>query len=173
MTNMRFVTTLSAISLAAMACATSTKVESAPSPSASISTSGTVTRWSGNISAVLESNSDVRQSSRGNGYGTAQLAPGDSPSSTAVTVIYSSGGTSDRYLNWAVLPGRCGSGSVPLLPISNFPELQVGGDGRSQVAVTLPFEFPTRGDYHINIYHERQSTLDQVVACGNLRPTAG
>jgi hypothetical protein len=59
------------------------------------------------------------------------------------------------------------------MPISNFPELTVGGDGRAQVNVELPFEFPTHGDYHINIYHERQQTLDQVVACGNLRPSMG
>ena len=173
MSNVRFAAALSALALGVIACTKTPAVETAASPSTSVSASGAVLSWSGNITAVVESNSDVRQSSRGNGYGNAQLTRGDSPNSTRINVNYSSGGSSDRYLNWAVLPGRCGAGSLPLLPISNFPELTVGGDGRAQVSVVLPFEFPTRGDYHINIYHERQQTLDQVVACGNLRASMG
>ena len=173
MSNVRFAAALSALVLGVIACTKTPAVETAASPSSSGSASAVVLSWSGNISAVQESNSDLRQSSRGNGYGNAQLTPGDSPSSTRISVNYTSAGTSDRYLNWAVLPGRCGAGSLPLLPISNFPELTVGGDGRAQVTVVLPFEFPMRGDFHINIYHERQQTLDQVVACGNLRATTG
>lgn len=176
MNNVKFAATLSALALGVIACAQSPAVETASSPSSGISVtnSGSApSSWSGNISAVVESNSDVRQSSRGNGYGTAQMTRGANASTTSVNITYSSGGSSDRYLNWAVLPGRCGSGSLPVIPISNFPELQVGGDGRAQVTAELPFELPVRGDYHINIYHERQQTLDQVVACANLRPSGG
>lgn len=173
MSNVRFAAVLSSFAVGFIACAKTPAVETAASPSTTVSTSGNVVSWSGNITAVTESNSDLRQSSRGNGYGNAQLTPGDSRSSTRVNVNYSSGGTNERNLNWAILPGRCGAGSLPFLPISNFPELTVGGDGRAQVNVVLPFEFPSRGDYHINIYHERQQTLDQVVACGNLRPSMG
>jgi hypothetical protein len=173
MSNVRFAAALSSLALGFIACAQTPVVETTPSPSGSVSTSGNVASWSGNITAVTESNSDVRQSGRGTGYGNAQLTPGDSRSSTRINVMYSSGGTTDRYLNWAILPGRCGAGSLPILPISNFPELTVGGDGRAQVNVVLPFEFPSRGDYHINIYHERQQTLDQVVACGNLKASMG
>ena len=173
MSNVRFAATVTVFALGSLACATTPKVETAAAPSGSISTSDNVASWSGNISAVVESNSDVRQSSRGNGYGNAQLTRGDAANSTRINVNYTSAGTSDRYLNWAILPGRCGAGSLPVMPISNFPELTVGGDGRSQVNVELPFEFPMHGDYHINIYHERQQTLDQVVACGNLRPSKG
>ena len=174
MIDIRFAATVTAFAVGAVACTKPPAVDTSASPSASVSsTSGNVASWSGNISAVIESNSDVRQSSRGNGYGNAQLTRGESPNSTRISVQYSSTGTSDRYLNWAILPGRCGAGSLPVMPISNFPELTVAGDGRAQVNVELPFDFPTRGDYHINIYHERQQTLDQVVACGNLRPSMG
>lgn len=170
MRNVRYAAGLTAFALGIFACATTPKVETAASPSGSVASSGAnVATWSGNITAVLENNSDLRQSSRGNGYGNVQLTRGDAAHSTRVNVQYSSSGTSDRYLNWAILPGRCGSGTLPVMPITNFPELTVGGDGRSQASVELPFEMPTRGDYHINIYHERQQTLDQVVACGNLR----
>lgn len=174
MSNVKFAAVLSSLAVGFIACAKTPAVETAAAPASNVSAgSDNVVSWSGNITAVTESNSDVRQSSRGNGYGNAQLTPGDSRVSTRVNVTYSSGGTNDRNLNWAILPGRCGAGSLPVLPISNFPELGVGGDGRAQVNVVLPFDFPTRGDYHINIYHERQQTLDQVVACGNLRPSKG
>lgn len=178
MSNVRIATTLAAFAVGVVGCASTPKVETTPAPSGAVTSAvstGNVASWSGNISAVVESNSDVRQSTRGNGYGNAQLTRGDAANSTRINVQYSAGGSNstDRYLNWAVLPGRCGSGSLPVMPISNFPELTVGGDGRAQVSVELPFEFPTRGDYHINIYHERQQTLDQVVACGNLRPSQG
>jgi hypothetical protein len=168
MSNARFATALTALGI--LACAKTPQVETAASPSSSVSsTDADVTSWSGNITAVVENNSDLRQSSRGNGYGNALLTRGDAAHSTRANIQYSSSGTSDRYLNWAILPGRCGSGTLPVIPITNFPELTVGGDGRAQITVEVPYEFPTRGDYHINIYHERQQTLDQVVACSNLR----
>lgn len=173
MSNVRFVATLSAFALGLMACAQTPQVEGTPTPARTAGTSGGVTVWSGNINSVTESNADVRQSGRGNGYGTAQMTKGEGGASTRVTISFSAGGASDRYLNWAILQGRCGSGTLPVLPINNFPELQVGGDGRAQVTATLPFEFPARGDYHINIYHERGQTLDQVIACGNLRASGG
>ena len=176
MSNVRFAAVLSSLAVGFVVCAKTPQVETAAAPASNVSVgSDNIGSWAGNISAVTESNSDVRQSSRGNGYGNAQLTRGDAANSTRINVQYSSGGSNstDRYLNWALLPGRCGSGSLPVMPISNFPELTVGGDGRSQVNVELPFEFPKSGDYHINIYHERQQTLDQVVACGNLRPSMG
>ena len=176
MNNVRFAAAFCALSVGAIACAKTPAVETAPSTNTGIITTGggnSPTSWSGNISAVVESNSDVRQSSRGNGYGTAQMTAGPTASSTRVSLNYSSGGSTDRYLNWAILPGRCGSGSLPIIAINNFPELQVGGDGRAQVTAELPFELPARGDYHVNVYHERGQTLDQVIACGNLRPSGG
>lgn len=174
MSNVRFAAVLASLAVGFIACAKTPQVETAAAPASNVSAgSDDVVSWAGNITAVTESNSDVRQSGRGNGYGNAQLTPGDSRASTRVNVSYTSAGTSDRNLNWAILQGRCGAGSLPILPISNFPELAVGGDGRAQTNVVLPFDFPTRGDYHINIYHERQQTLDQVVACGNLRPSKG
>ena len=174
MSNVRFAAVLSSLAVGFVACAKTPQVETAAAPASNVSVgSDNIGSWAGNISAVTERNSDVRQSGRGNGYGNAQMTPGDSRASTRVNVTYSSGGTNDRNLNWAILPGRCGAGSLPILPISNFPELAIGGDGRAQTNVVLPFDFPTRGDYHINIYHERQQTLDQVVACGNLRPSKG
>ncbi|MDQ3243089.1 MAG: hypothetical protein M3Q09_05140, partial [Gemmatimonadota bacterium] len=61
----------------------------------------------------------------------------------------------------------------PVIPINNFPELQIGGGGRAQTTADLPFEFPTQGTYHINIYRERQQNLAGLLACGNLRVSGG
>ena len=114
MSNVRFAAVLSSLAVGFVACAKTPQVETAAAPASNVSVgSDNIGSWAGNISAVTESNSDVRQSGRGNGYGNAQMTPGDSRASTRVNVTYSSGGTNDRNLNWAILPGRCGAGALP------------------------------------------------------------
>ncbi|MBA3341620.1 MAG: hypothetical protein H0T48_07270 [Gemmatimonadaceae bacterium] len=155
----------------ALACAPSAPVEGGASPSRSVS-SEPVSRWSANIQAVTESRSEVAQAGRARSYGTATVSRADNNNLTRVSVVFTHGG-SDRFLNWAILEGNCGTPSLPLLPTTNFPELQVGGGGRAQVTADLPMEFPLKGSYHINIYRERRQTIEGLVACGNLRPSAG
>lgn len=156
-----------ALSAALLGCATATPSPATEGSQASIS-SGPGS-WSGIISAVTESSSQVRQPGRGTGYGSVTMSAAASRGQTQLSLTYTDSGVSNRYLNWAVLPGRCGSGSFPLIPISNFPELQVAGNGRAETTVSLPFELPTQGDYHVNIYQERRSTLDAVIACATLK----
>ncbi|HEY8164078.1 MAG TPA: hypothetical protein VIF83_00855 [Gemmatimonadaceae bacterium] len=152
-------------------CAKPVPVEGsqAPAPTASVS-SGAVTRWSGNFVGVTEARSDVRQAQRGNNYGTVTITAADSPRRTRVSLQFSTNSDA-RFLSWAVLPERCGSSGLAVLPVSSFPELQVGSDGRAQLTAEIPWDLPTSGAYHVNIYKERRSTLDAVVACANLRPS--
>jgi hypothetical protein len=58
------------------------------------------------------------------------------------------------------------------MPLSNFPELNVGGAGRAQVVATLPVELPTSGAYHVEVYRDRQGGAESVVGCGNLKYSA-
>jgi hypothetical protein len=166
-----FATAGALTALALAGCAKSVPVEAAqvPAPASAVA-AGTVARWSGNFVAVTEARSDVRQAARGNNYGTVTITGADSPRRTRVSLTYST--SSDvRFLSWAVLPDRCGSSGLPVLPITSFPDLQVGSDGRAQLTTELPFDLPTTGSYHVNIYKERRATLDAVVACANLRPS--
>lgn len=159
---------LSAGSLGLAACAQSSTVGEGPSPSSSASVPAA--RWSANIQSVTESRSDISQSARARSYGSATITRSDVNNLTMANIVFNHSG-SDRFLNWAIHSGSCGSPSLPLLPISNFPELQVGGGGRAQVTAQIPLEFPVTGEYHVNIYKERQQTRDALVACGNFRPS--
>ena len=79
----------------------------------------------------------------------------------------------ERFLSWAIVAGSCGVPSLPLIPLSNFPEINIGGSGRGQVTAPLPIAFPTTGAYHVDIYRSRQQSMDALVACGNLRLVGG
>jgi hypothetical protein len=79
----------------------------------------------------------------------------------------------ERYLSWAIIAGSCGTPALALIPMSNFPELNIGGGGRAQVTTSLPIEFPTSGSYHVDVYRSRQQSIDQLVACGNLKLSGG
>ena len=69
---------------------------------------------------------------------------------------------------WAVLPDRCGSGSLPLIGFDQFPLLDVSTNGQGQVDADLPLDLTPTGTYHVNVYNGGQQ-LDNVVTCANLR----
>lgn len=71
-------------------------------------------------------------------------------------------------LRWALLPGRCGSGSLPLIGFDQFPLLEVSTSGRAELETDLPLSLTVNGSYHINAY-VGGSQLDNVVTCANLR----
>jgi hypothetical protein len=128
-------------------------------------------RWSANIQSVTQSRADVAQTTRDRSYGSAIWTHGEGPTLTNINIVFTYAGQ-ERYLSWAILAGSCGTPSLPLLPLSNFPELQVGGGGRAQVTSSLPIEFPTTGSYHVDVYRSRQAGMDALIACGNMKLTA-
>ncbi|MDO8502792.1 MAG: hypothetical protein Q7S20_13220 [Gemmatimonadaceae bacterium] len=148
-------------------CAQNTPVAGAPSRSQTIAMSESA-RWTANIQSVMQSRGEVVQTTRDRSYGSAIWTRGDRPSLTSIALTFNYTG-SDRYLSWAILSGSCGTPALPIIPMSNFPELQIGGGGRAQVSSSLPVEFPTSGSYHIEVYRSRQQGIDALIACGNLK----
>ena len=131
---------------------------------------GESARWSANIRSVTQSRADVAQTTRDRSYGSTTWTHGDGPTLTNINIVFTYAGQ-ERYLSWAILAGSCGAPSLPLLPLSNFPELQIGGGGRAQVTTSLPIEFPTTGSYHVDVYRSRQAGMDALIACGNMKLT--
>lgn len=148
-------------------CAQSTPVAGAPSPSQTVAMSASA-RWTANIQSVTQSRGEVVQTTRDRSYGSATWTRGDRPSLTSIALTFNYTG-SERYLSWAILSGSCGTPALPIIPMSNFPELEIGGGGRAQVSSSLPVEFPTSGSYHIAVYRSRQQGIDALIACGNLK----
>lgn len=77
--------------------------------------------------------------------------------------------TGNSSVSWALVSGRCSSNGVPVLPVNNFAPIDVGSSGRAEHSVTIPFEFPVQGAYHVDIYAGNRATLSDVVACAELK----
>lgn len=151
------------------ACAKSTPVEGAPTPSSSVSTDGASgARWTANLQSVNQNRGEVAQTSRDRSYGSATWGQGAAPSLSNISLVFTYTGQ-ERSLAWAILPGSCGTPALPIIAMSNFPELSIGGGGRAQVTTSLPLELPSNGVYHIDIYRDRRGGADALIACGNLR----
>ena len=166
-----FLATLSAGALGLAACAHTVPVEGGATPTASVSSAGGG-RWTTTIQSVTQNRGDVAQSTRDKSYGSAQWTRGDGPTLSAVNLVFTYAGT-ERDLNWAILAGSCGTAALPLIPMANFPELNVGGGGRAQVNAVIPLELPQTGTYHIDIYKDRRGSAESLVGCGNLKYVGG
>jgi hypothetical protein len=71
-------------------------------------------------------------------------------------------------LQWAVLPGRCGAATLPVLGFDQFATLDVSPSGRAQLDVEIPLALPQTGQYHVNVY-SGGNQLDHVITCATLR----
>jgi hypothetical protein len=166
-----FLATLGAGVLGLAACAHNVPVEGA-TPSSSVAATPGAGRWSGRISSVTQNRADIAQSTRDNSYGQADWTPGDGPTLSTVNLVFTYAGT-ERELSWALVAGSCGVAALPLIPLSNFPELSIGSGGRGQVTASLPIDLPSTGAYHIDIYRDRSGGPESLVGCGNLRYSHG
>lgn len=127
-------------------------------------------RWSGNFTPVQVRSSNVAMRALSRIYGTVSLTSADdSRERTRVRLNFTSqtGGNSFT-VQWALVPGRCGSGGLPPIPIDNFPIIEVGSDGRAQLDTELSLSLPESGEYHVNVYNGGQE-LSNVITCANLK----
>ena len=127
--------------------------------------------WKSTLRMVQEDRiSDSPDSVRthGSAFGSAVWTYGDDPSNSVVELTFNYGGK-ERDLSWAILFGRCRSASLPIAPLSSFPELNMTGGGPVHVTATLATELPHRGQYHVEIYRDREGGEQAVVACGEFK----
>lgn len=160
-----------AIGLLAGCAAKTSAGDGAGSPDRSV-VIGEGARWTANIQSVTQSRGDVVQTTRDRSYGSLTWTRGEGPQLTNANIVFTYTGN-ERFLSWAIISGSCGTPALPLIPMSNFPELNIGGGGRAQITTSLPIEFPVSGTYHVDIYRSRQQNIDQLVACGNLKLSNG
>jgi len=70
-------------------------------------------------------------------------------------------------MQWALVPGRCGSGALPMVALQRFPVIEIGSNNRGEIDMEMPLTLPTSGSYHVNIYNGG-TQLNNVVSCANL-----
>lgn len=147
--------------------ATTTASTPSPTPRAEQSTSGG--GWTGSFQPKQERTGIVAPTKLQKATGTVRLreSPQD-PRRTKVSLVLSLNVQEPTQLRWALIPGRCGSGSLPLMGYEQFPVLEVGSSGRGQLDVDLPMPLPESGQYHVDIY-SGGTQPDNVVTCATLR----
>lgn len=154
------------------ACASSKPVtDSSPAvPTTNVSSSGSTgpVVWSGSLQPMQQQTGGLGPTGQNKAFGTVRLSS-KGTSRTAISITLSTPLSSAASLNWAVLPGRCGTGSLPLVGVERFPVIEVGNNGRGQLDGDMSLELPQSGTYHVNVYWSTGQQLSDVMTCANLR----
>ena len=74
---------------------------------------------------------------------------------------------------WGVVPGRCGSGGIPVTGPSQNPTLELGANGTAEISAEVALNLKPAEGYHINIYDAGVGDRDEaVISCSELRYNA-
>ena len=157
----------------ASACASAppatTTSSPAPSPTPREAQSSGGGGWTGSFQPKQERTGVVAPTKLQKATGTVRLRQSaQDVQRTNVSLVVSLNVQEPTQLRWALLPGRCGAGSLPLLGYEQFPVLEIGSSGRGQLDVDLPLAVPETGSYHVNVY-SGGTQLEDVVTCATLR----
>lgn len=161
---------------AVAACAKSVPVENAPAPAAASVSAPAEARWTSTLNPVQERTAEIRQATTNRARGTFVMTEGDNPGWSKVTLNFNSnsGSSGNSTATWAIVPGSCGSDAAPILPISTFPVMELGGSGSATVTSQIHWDFPMTGNYHVNVYrgglmNAESRSIAAILACGNLK----
>jgi hypothetical protein len=127
-------------------------------------------RWTGSMQPTQTRSGSVSISTKNKTFGSVSMSKVGMGNMdrmhVGLTLTYPT--TSGVSLQWAIVPGRCGSGDLPLIGVDQFPPLEIGSNGRGQVNADVPLDMRASDTYHVNVYLGGQQ-LDNVVSCGNLK----
>ncbi len=157
-------------------CATSAQsAPSSPGPVSAVAAaaggeSTQLLRWTGSLKPTTQRSGNLGMADQARAFGNVSLTrSADSPNRTDVQLtITTPGSAANTTVPWAVLPGRCGSGSVPLVSIEQFGPIDIAGNSRGQINASIALTLPETGTYHVNVYWSGGSQLSDVMTCGNL-----
>ena len=148
-------------------------VTTAPAPStasndraAAIAAAGTPTRWQGTFQPTQQRTAMAAPTSQNKTTGSIFLAQAG-PDRARVRITISTDIRNASQMQWAIVPGRCGSGALPIVAVQRFPVIEIGGNSRGELDMEMPLTLPTSGAYHANVYNGG-TQLNNVVTCANL-----
>jgi hypothetical protein len=91
----------------------------------------------------------------------------ESSGKSSIRLSLTTNANASEVLSWAIVPGRCGNGAIPVLPAAQFPPLELSNNGSGEVnAAEMQVALPPSA-YHVNVYRGGE-TLANVIACANL-----
>ena len=126
-------------------------------------------QWTGRFQPTQQQTGDgIGIRSRDRTTGSVKLVAA-AESRIRATIDVSTSLTTPTNVRWAVASGACGSGSVAILPVNEFPEINVSSNGRGQLSSDVPAALPTAGTFHVNLYWTDGHDESDVMTCANLR----
>src|SRR5688572_28664762 len=125
-------------------------------------------KWQGMLRATQQRTEMAYPTGQNKTTGTIRLTE-TAPERMRVQLSLSTTLNNAESLQWAVVPGRCGSNMMPIVALSRFPVIEVGPNGRADVNLEIALAMPATGNFHVNVYRGGQS-LQSVLSCGNLTP---
>jgi hypothetical protein len=104
--------------------------------------------------------------------GSLVWMPSGSPDMSTARIEFAYTGSA-RELTWGIFFGPCGNASLPVVTLSDFPELEMSSGGRTQLVASVSTELPTTGAFHVEIFKDRSGLPEFSIACGNMRFSRG
>jgi len=165
-----FLATIGALSML-IACSSGTQSGVAASaPSTRRVDNAATLRWSGSFAQSQQQSGDLAPRSTNKVYGTVSLTrPREDQSSVHAKITLSTPLGESRLLHWAVLDGSCGSNTLPLLAIEQFPQISITNNGRGQLDADLPLTLVSTASYHVDVYWTSGHDQGDLMTCANLR----
>lgn len=132
-----------------------------------IAAAGLPIRWQALLQPTQQRAGGLAPTVRNKSTGYVFLSPAGSER-TRVRITISTTGYDGSALQWAIIPGRCGSDMVPIAPVERFPLIDVGANGRGELDRELAITMPERGQYHVSVFRGGGTQLSNLLTCGNL-----
>jgi hypothetical protein len=163
---------LAALVLSACASHSGSSAPSSP-PTTSISpASSSSGSWTGSFQPVQQQSGNLTPHGSNRTYGSVALtiAP-SSPNSTHAVIELSTTLPTSALLHWAIVAGRCGSVSLPLASVDQFPVIEVSNSGQGKLTADAPVNLQAAGVYHVDVFWSGGQDRSDVMACANLKMT--
>ena len=139
-------------------------------PARSRAYNGQSLRWTGSFQQIQQQSGNLGPRSTNKVYGNVSLTrASDTPNNVHVRMELSTTVKDSRQLHWAVSDGHCGSSTLPLLAIEQFPQINISSNGRGQVEADVPLALTTTGSYHVDVYWTNGQDQGDVMTCANVR----
>lgn len=151
-----------------LGCASGSQSGSGPADGSLAGLGPATLEWAGSFQPTQQASGDVTAPRGRNSVTGKVLLRSSGPNATVATIDLADVPTSMVDVHWALVTGRCGSGAIPLMIVSEFPVLSVS-NGRAHVQGEVSLPLPTSGVYHVNAYRSNGADEADVLACANLK----
>lgn len=124
--------------------------------------------WSGRFQPVNQNTGGLQMQRVQRVAGDVKITTPAGSARSKIFVSVNTGARESEVVTWAVAPGRCGSGAIPLAAVSQFPALEITNSGRGEVNTEMALQMTSGGAFHVNLYRGGEN-LANVFACASLR----